>query len=149
MYYSIFPRRLVAELESRFHPAPEAGSTGGKRAAASATTTYVNQFIKDVEKFGFHLSWKDLGKVNFKHSQHDYDPLKWSGIHKIERDRVISSNSICKFNEALIPTGDLLLGYIYALCLVPQATYWIGFDFMIELTISPQKLSPSNACICF
>ena len=39
------------------------------------------------------------------------------------RQNDLGSLFICKFNEALIPTGDLLLGYIYALCLVPQATY--------------------------
>jgi len=50
----------VAELESRFHPSKEAAARGATGQLPGA----LSQFIRDVEKFGFTLTWKDLAKVS-------------------------------------------------------------------------------------
>jgi hypothetical protein len=50
----------VAELESRFHPSKETAARGATGHLPGA----LSQFIRDVEKFGFSLTWKDLAKVS-------------------------------------------------------------------------------------
>jgi hypothetical protein len=50
----------VAELESRFHPSKEMAASG---ATSQQSSGDLNQFLRDVEKFGFRLTWKDLAKV--------------------------------------------------------------------------------------
>jgi hypothetical protein len=50
----------VAELESRFHPSKETAARGATGRLPGA----LSQFIRDVEKFGFSLTWKDLAKVS-------------------------------------------------------------------------------------
>ncbi len=50
----------MAELESRFHPSKETAARGATGHLPGA----LSQFIRDVEKFGFRLTWKDLAKVS-------------------------------------------------------------------------------------